>query len=102
MRRALVLALDRKAFIRHLTGAGDVGGAMQPPPEGCGACRRTCSKSLPGYDPMCKRPRRSPRDHGKVRYRADKRLEVKVSERNIAIFRDPAVILIDQLKERST
>ena len=29
----------------------------------------------------------------------DKRLAVKVSERNIAIFRDPAVILIDQLKE---
>jgi peptide/nickel transport system substrate-binding protein len=32
-------------------------------------------------------------------YGPDKRLEVKVSERNIAIFRDPAVILIDQLKE---
>src|SRR6266705_134916 len=32
-------------------------------------------------------------------YGPDKRLETKVSERNIAIFRDPAVILIDQLKE---
>ena len=29
----------------------------------------------------------------------DKRLEVKVSERNIAIFRDPTVILVDQLKD---
>jgi hypothetical protein len=35
----------------------------------------------------------------KLGYGPDKRLEVKVSERNIAIFRDPAVILIDQLKE---
>ena len=35
----------------------------------------------------------------KLGYRPDKRLAVKVSERNIPIFRDPAVILIDQLKE---
>ena len=35
----------------------------------------------------------------KLGYGPAKRLEVKVSERNIAIFRDPAVILIDQLKE---
>ena len=35
----------------------------------------------------------------KFGYGPDKRLAVKVSERNIAIFRDPAVILIDQLKE---
>jgi len=37
MRRALALALDRKAFIDILTeGKGDVGGAMQPPPAGRG------------------------------------------------------------------
>src|SRR5205807_3273117 len=35
----------------------------------------------------------------KLGFGPDKRLEVKVSERNIPIFRDPAVILIDQLKE---
>jgi peptide/nickel transport system substrate-binding protein len=35
MRRALALALDRKALMDILTeGKGDVGGAMQPPPEG--------------------------------------------------------------------
>ena len=32
-------------------------------------------------------------------YGPDKRLKVKVSTRNIATFRDPAVILIDQLKQ---
>ena len=32
-------------------------------------------------------------------YSADKPLTVKVSTRNIAIYRDPAVILIDQLKK---
>ena len=32
-------------------------------------------------------------------YGPDKRLTVKISTRNIAQYRDPAVILIDQLKE---
>ena len=35
----------------------------------------------------------------KLGYGPDKRLEIKVSTRNIPIFRDPAVILIDQLKQ---
>jgi peptide/nickel transport system substrate-binding protein len=57
-------------------------------------------KSLPGYDPDVQKNRAEARAiMEKFGYQADKRLEVKVSERNIAIFRDPAVILIDQLKE---
>ena len=35
----------------------------------------------------------------KLGYGPDKRLAVKVSTRNIPAYRDPAVILIDQLKE---
>jgi len=35
----------------------------------------------------------------KAGYGPDKRLKIKVSTRNIAVYRDPAVILIDQLKE---
>ena len=31
-------------------------------------------------------------------YGSDKRLEVKISTRNVPTYRDPAVILIDQLK----
>src|SRR5262245_21858260 len=57
-------------------------------------------KSLPGYDPDVQKNRTEARDiMEKLGYGPAKRLEVKVSERNIAIFRDPAVILIDQLKE---
>src|SRR3984893_4459511 len=68
--------------------------------KGCGACRRQCSRVCPAMIPMCKKNRAEARAIvEKFGYRADKRLEVKVSERNIAIFRDPAVILIDQLKE---
>ena len=35
----------------------------------------------------------------KAGYGPDKRLAVKMSTRNIAVYRDPAVILIDQLRE---
>jgi len=35
----------------------------------------------------------------KAGYSADKPLKIKVATRNIAIYRDPAVILIDQLKK---
>jgi peptide/nickel transport system substrate-binding protein len=35
----------------------------------------------------------------KLGYGPDKRLKIKVSTRNLATYRDPAVILIDQLKD---
>ena len=35
LRRAMALSLDRKAFIDIITeGQGDIGGVMQPPPDG--------------------------------------------------------------------
>src|SRR5215831_18268438 len=101
MRRALALSLDRKAFIDILTeGHGDIGGVMQPPPEGVWGMPPDMLKSLPGYDPDVQKNRAEARNiMEKLGYGPAKRLEVKVAERNIAIFRDPAVILIDQLKD---
>ncbi|MBV8169697.1 MAG: ABC transporter substrate-binding protein, partial [Alphaproteobacteria bacterium] len=101
IRRAIALALDRKAFIDILTeGAGDIGGAMLPPPEGQWGMPAEILETLPGYGPDIARNRAEARallaKHG---YGADKRLKVKVSTRNIAQFRDPAVLLMDQLKE---
>ena len=101
MRRALALALDRKTFIDILAeGQGDIGGAMQPPPEGVWGLLPDTLATLPGYGPDVQKNRAEARGiMEKLGYGPDKRLAVKVSERNIAIFRDPAVILIDQLKE---
>ena len=101
MRRAMALTLDRKAFIDILSeGHGDIGGVMQPLPEGLWGMPPDVLKTLPGYDPDVQKNRAEAREiMHKLGYGPDKRLALKVSTRNIPPFRDPAVILIDQLKE---
>ena len=50
IRRAMALTLDRKAFINILAeGHGDIGGAMQPAPEGVWGMPAEMLKKLPGY-----------------------------------------------------
>jgi peptide/nickel transport system substrate-binding protein len=97
----MALTLDRKAFIDIITlGLGDIGGVMLPAPEGVWGMPPDMLKSLPGYDPDVAKNRAEARKiMEKLGYGPDKRLAVKVSIRNIAPTRDPAVILIDQLKE---
>jgi peptide/nickel transport system substrate-binding protein len=101
LRRAVALSLDRKAFVDTLTlGKGDVGGVMQPPPEGVWGMPPEMLKTLPGYDPDVPKNRAEGRRiMEKLGYRPDKRLEIKVSTRNLAPYRDAAILLIDQLKE---
>ena len=101
LRRAMALSLDRKAFIDIITlGLGDIGGVMLPGPEGVWGMPPEMLKSLPGYDPNVQKNRAEARKiMEKLGYGPDKRLAVKVSIRNIVPTRDPAVILIDQLKE---
>jgi peptide/nickel transport system substrate-binding protein len=101
LRRALALGLDRKSFIDILTeGQGDVGGAMQPPPAGVWGMPPDVLATIPGYGPDVARNRAEARAiMTKLGYGPDKRLAIKVAARNIPTYRDPAVILIDQLKE---
>ena len=101
LRRAIALSLDRKAFVDTLTlGKGDFGGVMQPPPEGVWGMPPEMLKTLPGYDPDVPKNRAEARQiMEKLGYRPDKRLAVKVSTRNVAPYRDAAIILIDQMKE---
>ena len=101
MRRAMALSLDRKAFIDIISdGEGDIGGVMQPLPEGVWGMPPEVLSTLPGYDPDVQKNRSEAREiMNKLGYGPDKRLALKVSTRNIPPFRDPAVILIDQLKE---
>jgi len=101
LRNAMALALDRKAFVDILSeGKDDIGASMLPPPEGVWGMPPEMLKTIPGYGTDVQANRAQARKlMEKLGYGPDKRLAVKVSTRNIAIYRDPAVILIDQLKD---
>jgi len=101
LRRAMALSLDRQAFIDIITqGQGDIGATMLPPPEGVWGMPKEKLHSLPGYDPDVAKNRAAARAiMEKAGYGPDKRLAVTVSTRNIPAYRDPAAILISQLRE---
>jgi peptide/nickel transport system substrate-binding protein len=101
LRRAMSLALDRQAFIDILTdGQGFRAAAMQPPPGGQWGMPLEMLEKLPGYGPDVAANRERARGiMNKLGYGPDKRLNIKVTTRDIPPYRDPAVILIDQLKE---
>jgi peptide/nickel transport system substrate-binding protein len=101
LRRAMTLSLDRKAFVDIISrGQGEIGAVMQPPPSGLWGMPAEMLQTLPGYDPDVQKNRAEARKlMEKMGYGPDKRLGVTVSTRNIAGYRDPAVILIGQLKE---
>jgi peptide/nickel transport system substrate-binding protein len=100
IRRALALALDRKAFISIMfEGQADVGGTMLPAPAGLWAMPYEMLESIPGYGPDINANREEARKlMQRAGYGPDKHLQIKVSTRNIPIYRDPAIILIDQIK----
>jgi len=101
LRRAMSLSLDRKSFIDIITaGEGEIGGAMQPAPSGLWGMPADMLSTLPGYDPDIQTNRAQARKiMEKLGYGPDKRLAITVSTRNVAGYRDPAVIVMDQLKE---
>ena len=101
MRRAMALSLDRQAFIDILTeGQGNMGGVLLPPPEGIWGMPQEVLRTLPGYGPDVRQRREQARDMMRqFGYGPDKHLKVTVSTRNVSLYRDPATILIDQLKE---
>ena len=101
IRKAMALAIDRKAFVDILTeGKGDIGGAMLPLPEGAWGMPPEELAKMAGYGGDVAANRAEGRKiMESLGYSAAKPLKVKISTRNIAIYRDPAVILIDQLKQ---
>ncbi len=100
VRRAVALTLDRQAFLDTLTqGKGTIGGALLAPPEGIWGMPPDVLQKLPGYHPDVAKNRAEARAlMEKAGFGPNNRLKLKVSTRNIPPYRDPAVILLDQLK----
>jgi len=101
LRHAMTLALDRQTFIDIIgQGQGAIGGPMEPPPQGLWGMPAEMLKTLPGYGPDVARRRAEARQiMQKIGYGPDNRLAVTVAARNVPPWRDPALILIDQLRE---
>jgi peptide/nickel transport system substrate-binding protein len=101
LRRAMSLAVDHKAFNDIINdGQGEVGAVMQPPPNGLWGMPPAMLVTLPGYGPDLAKNRLEARKlMERLGYGPDKHLTVTLSTRNLAPYRDPAVILIDQLRE---
>ncbi|WP_407151745.1 ABC transporter substrate-binding protein [Bradyrhizobium sp. ORS 86] len=101
IRRAMSLALDRKAFNTILfEGNGRLGGAMLAKPEGEWGMPPDVLATLPGYGPDTeKNVEEAQAIMQKLGYSDAKPLPIKIQTRNLPTYRDPAVILADQLKK---
>jgi len=100
VRKAMALAMDRQAFIDILSeGKDDIGGALLPPPGGVWGLPPEELAKVTGYGDVAANREQARKLMQEAGFGPDNRLKVTVSTRNIAIYRDPAVILIDHLKE---
>ncbi|MBS0550064.1 MAG: ABC transporter substrate-binding protein [Proteobacteria bacterium] len=101
IRRAMVDTIDVKAFSQILSQGHDLdGAAMLPPPAGKWGMPKEMLATLPGHAADVEKSRAEARKiMEKLGYSASNPLKIKIATRNIAIYRDPAVILIDQLKK---
>src|SRR4051812_23899904 len=81
-------------------GGGEMGGVLQPARGGLWGMPREMLRTLPGYDPDIARNRQEARGiMERLGYGANNRLKIKLTTRDIPPFRNPAVILLDHLKE---
>lgn len=101
LRRALVLALDRKSFVDIINqGDAQLGGTMQPLSDGVWGLPPAMYEAVPGYGPDVQKNREQAREiMKKLGYGPDKRMPLKIATRGISLYKDPAVILASQLKE---
>ncbi|MEZ5849336.1 MAG: ABC transporter substrate-binding protein [Hyphomicrobiaceae bacterium] len=101
LREAMVLALDREGMLKIISqGASKVSGVMMPAPEGLWGMPDAQRDKLPGYGGTVEeRQAKARKIMESLGYGPNNKLVVKVSTRDLASYKDPAVILVDQLNK---
>jgi peptide/nickel transport system substrate-binding protein len=101
LRRAVMLAIDREAFVETLgRDVAEIGGIMQPPRDGLWGLSADGLAAIPGYGSDVEHNRAEARAlMSKLGYGPDKRLALKVITRGTSIYTSAAPILVSQLKE---
>jgi peptide/nickel transport system substrate-binding protein len=101
LRKAMSLAIDRKPFNTILMeGQGLLGGAMLPKPVGDWGMPDEMVSQLTGFGADTKKNIGDAQAiMQKLGYSEEKPLPIKIQTRNLPTYRDPAVILVDQLKK---
>ncbi len=101
VRKAMALAIDRAAFNTILAeGKSSIGVVMLPAPEGKWAMPADELAKITGYGTdTAKNLAEAKKIMEELGYSAAKPLKVKVATRDIPLYRDPAVIFIDQMKQ---
>lgn len=101
IRRALLLAIDRKAFVEALTqGTAEIGGTMQPPIDGIWGLPPETLATLPGFGPDVQQNRAEARRIMEgLGYGSNNRLKFKISTRGLPLYREPAELLQSQLRD---
>ncbi len=100
IRQAMLLAVDRQSFIDIISqGRNFLAVNMMAPPQGNWGMPKEELLTLPGYGDPEKQRAEAIKIMAKNGYGPDKRLKVKVTTRDFNTFKDPAVILVDQLNK---
>lgn len=101
LRKAMTLALDRQGMNDILAlGQARIGGAMLAPPEGAWGMSQEMTDALPGYGgDSATRQAEARKIMESLGYGPNKRLKITVSTRLYQAYKDPAVLLVDQLNK---
>ncbi len=100
IRKAINLALDRQAYIDIITGGkASIAGNMMALPEGTWGMPKEVLATLPGYGDVATQQAEAKKIMESLGYGPNNRLKLKIATRDFSSYKDPAVILVDQLNK---
>ena len=98
LRKVVSLALDRQAMI-DIVSQGENSIAANMMGDGNWAMPKEMLAKLPGYGPPAEQQAEARKIMESLGYNASNRLKLKVSTRDFNSYKNPAVILVDQLNK---